>query len=175
MESTASRATRRDVLLLLVLLVGALVHLAVHYPSLPEQVPSHFDARGVADGWMSRDTFALMMALIYGLTGGVFVVLVQFLPRIPTSMINLPNREYWLAPERRPASLAELGRRLARFGAVTIVLVLALVHETILVALQQKETLAGFPLVIAVYGLFTVFWCVGLIRRFRRPPAGSVA
>ncbi len=173
MPSCASRAARRDVLLLAALLVGALAHLVLYYPSLPDRVPSHFDARGVADDWMSKDSFALTMAATYALTGGFFVVLAQLLPRIPTSMINVPNREYWLAPERRNESLADVGRRLTRFGAVTVVLILALVHETILVALERKETLSGFLLVMAAYGIYTLIWCVGLIRRFGKPPRGS--
>lgn len=175
MMSSASRAPRRDVFLLVALLVGALVHLAAYYPSLPDRVPSHFDAHGVADGWMSKDAFVLTMTAVYALTGGFFVILAQALPSIPTSMINVPNREYWLAPERRAKSLGELARRLTRFGAVTVVLVLALVHESILVALERKETLTGFLIVMAVYGMYTVIWCIGLIRTFGRPPVDPLA
>ena len=146
MKSVASRAARRDVLLLVILVVGALVHLAANHATLPERVPSHFDAQGVVDGWMSRDAFVATMAFVYGMTGGLFLAVVKFLPRMPNSMINLPNRDYWLAPERRDASLAELGRRLARFGAVTIVLAIGIVQETILVAHGERQTLDSFVL-----------------------------
>ena len=173
MASPETRAARRDVALLVILVIGALLHLVGNYPTLPEQVPSHFDAHGVVDGWMSRDAFVGTMATVYAMTGGLFLVLVQFLPRLPTGVVNLPNRAYWLAPERRTASLAELARRLSRIGAVTVVLIIGLVQETILVARGERQTLDAFVLVMAVYGVFTVVWSIALVRRFGRPPSDT--
>ncbi len=172
-DDAAERGLRRDGLLLAVVLLGALGHLALYYPALPERVATQFDAAGNPNGWMSRDAFAWAMSLTYAFLGGCFLVLAHALPRFPNALINLPNREYWLTPPRRAAALARLGRSLVRFGAVNVVLVLVLVHQTIAVALGESETLRGFLPALGAYGLYTVFWCVGLIRAFRRPPAGT--
>lgn len=175
MDDAARGGLRRDRFLLGAALLGALAHLAMYYPELPERVASHFDAQGRADGWMSRDAFAWTVSLTYGLLGGGFLVLAQALPRFPDSLINLPNKEHWLAPERRADSLARLGRRLVRFGAVNVVLVAVLVNETIQVNLGGAESLSGFGLVLGLYGLYTVVWCIGLVRAFRVPRPGTPA
>ena len=173
MDQAARSGLQRDRFLLAAVLLGALGHLAIYYPALPDRVASHFDAGGHPNGWMSRDAFAWTISLTYAFLGGGLLLLAQVLPRFPNSLINLPNKDYWLAPERRADSLARMGRSLVRFGSVNVVLVVILVHQTIEVALGKSETLRGFLPALAVYGVYTVIWCIGLLRAFRLPPRGG--
>lgn len=173
MDDAARSGLRRDRFLLAAVILGALAHLATYHGSLPEQVASQFDASGRPDGWMSRDAFVWTVALTYGLLGGGFLLLPQALPAFPDAIINLPNKAYWLAPERRTDALARLGRSLFRFGAVNVLLVAFLVHQTFAVNLGDAESLRGFLPALGLYGVYTVVWCVGLQRQFRLPPSAS--
>jgi len=171
-DEAASSGLRRDRALLTAVLLGALGHLALYYPQLPDRVASHFDAVGNPNAWMSRDAFAWTISLTYAFLGGGFLVLARALPLFPDALINLPNKEYWLASSRRADSLARLGRSLVRFGAVNVVLVVVVVHQTIAVALGEAETLRGVLPALGAYGLYTVIWCIALMRAFRLPRAG---
>src|ERR1035441_10418639 len=80
------------------------------YASLPAHVASHFDIEGRPNGWMSRGT-CVGFTLGLGLLVPAFIVgMMAGAGRIPVSFINLPHRDYWLAPERRHAALAILLR-----------------------------------------------------------------
>lgn len=86
----------------LAVLYGLLVALViVSYSWLPERVATHFGFNGKPDGWMSRSThtiFILGTAALLGLICAGSTYLTRF---FADSSINLPNRAYWLAPERR--------------------------------------------------------------------------
>ena len=41
--------------------------------------------------------------------------------RNPNAVINLPHRDYWLAPERRPATFEFIRRQMMRFGTAMLV------------------------------------------------------
>jgi hypothetical protein len=173
MDDAARSGLRRDRFLLGAVLLGALAHLAMYAPQLPQQMASRFDTAGNAMGYMSRDAFVWTIAITYGVMGGGFLVLAQMMPAFPNALINMPNKEHWLAPERRADSLARLGRALTRFGAVNVALIAFLVHQTFAVNLGQAPSLGGFLPALAAYLIYTVIWCIGLIRQFRLPRDGT--
>jgi RNA polymerase sigma factor (sigma-70 family) len=67
-------------------------------------VASHFDFAGRPDGWMTRPAFLLWSSLVE-IGFPLFFVMVgfgiRFLPVNQFTFKNIPNREYWLAPQRR--------------------------------------------------------------------------
>jgi len=97
---------------LLVLLYSCFfAHLAASSSHLPERVATHFDARGRPDGWMSRTEHLRFMAW-FGLAFPLFVPVIVYVIRfLPDRLLNLPNRDYWLAPGRRTETMAYLFRR----------------------------------------------------------------
>ncbi|MBL9162829.1 MAG: DUF1648 domain-containing protein [Planctomycetaceae bacterium] len=92
--------------------VAFLVGMVATYARLPERVASHFGANGVANGWMSRDGYVWFMVGAVTFTSLLLVGLCGSVRFLPASLVNIPRRDYWLAPERRD----ETGRVLARFG-----------------------------------------------------------
>ncbi len=79
-------------------------HVLFHYSALPETVATHFDLQGNPNGFSSKAgllalTFVTLSAL------SLFFFGVGKMQYMPTRFINIPHREYWLAPERRAASL----------------------------------------------------------------------
>jgi hypothetical protein len=98
---------------------------------LPDRVGTHFGPGGGADGWMTRDGYRLYMLAFVLLFVPFIVAMVGVLPRVFPRAVNLPNRDYWLAPERREATFAFLAGHACGFGVLTLTL-LAGVHWLLL-------------------------------------------
>ncbi len=93
---------------------------------------------------------------------------------LPPSLVNVPNRDYWLVPER----MAEVQRKLQRFGdwlAVGLTAFLVATLEPVLRANLTRTPLAGgvltvmLVLLVAGQGLSIAL----LIRSFARPRPGE--
>lgn len=156
--------------LLLVTLVFATGFMLVTGSSLPPVVASHFVAGGTANGFMPRATYLFtIIALLVGLP--LLVALISsFATILPTRFINLPNREYWLAPERQADSLDYLRKQGARFGVILAVF-LCFVHWLVVRANARSPALFPESLFFAGMAAFLVglvVWLVGFIAHFRR-------
>lgn len=154
----------------MVLALCAAVFVLVTSRQLPAVVAAHFSGNGVADGFMPLPMYvALMLTLAVGLP----VALVTSVRRLLGSRfppINIPHREYWLAPERRAETVHDLGARLTWFGGFLLVF-LCYVHGLVVLAnLAQPPSLPG-PLLIGglvVFAAVVLAWVIALRRRFRR-------
>lgn len=159
--------------------MGALIALLlaaagfVHFSSvsLPPVVASHFAAGGAANGFMPRNGYVtLMTALVVGvplLLAGVSS-LVAFMP---VNRINLPNRAYWLAPERVDETMAFLQMH-GRYFAVLLAAFLCFVHWLVVLANGQQPRLfpeRPFMAGLILFLFATLGWIGVLIARFRRP------
>lgn len=136
-------------------------------PQLPERVATHFGANGMANGWMTRHghiTFTTLVPL--GLLA--FLALVFWLITLNPQSLNIPHRDYWIAPERRRATFCILaGQNLILSAIVT--LFLASIHWSILTAnLATPPKLSGVTLTAPVAGFIglMVLWGIGLASRF---------
>ncbi|MEO8740660.1 MAG: DUF1648 domain-containing protein [Casimicrobiaceae bacterium] len=159
-------------LLCLFLLVAGGAILALTANQLPAQVASHFGAGGVANGFMARSDYLLfMLAMTLGvpLSIALFTVLVPWL--VPADKLRMPHREYWLAPERRQATMAALATSGLGMASIVAAFLIA-VHLLVIAANRQTPphldsatlwTLVG-ALVVA-----SVFWQFLRWRRFKVP------
>ena len=157
--------------LLLVTLVFATGFVIVTGRSLPTIVASHFVAGGTANGFMPRATYlSTIIALLVGLP--LFVALISsFTTILPTRFIDLPNREYWLAPERQADTLDFLRKQGARFGIILAVF-LCVVHWLVVRANARSPALFPESLFYAGMAVFLVgliVWLGAFIAHFRRP------
>ncbi|HSD55304.1 MAG TPA: DUF1648 domain-containing protein [Burkholderiales bacterium] len=152
------------------LLVGAVVILLATTGGLPERIPTHFGAGGVPDAWMTRGGYtAFMLVFAVGLPI-VIAWAIGGLPRAFPNQVNLPNRDHWLAPERREASLAFLGRHACWLGCM-MVLMAAGVHVLLLRAsastpprLEERPFIALLVAFVAAL----LAWIVAIYKRFPR-------
>ena len=155
---------------LLVLVVGAGFVLFTA-GSLPAVVASHFVSGGAANGFMPRETYLkFMLALVVGLPL-LIAVLSRVTALVPPTMINLPNRDYWLAPERLEETLAYL-RGQGSFFAVPLCVLLCYVHWLVVQAnaltpphFPESKFFAG----LAVFVVVLVVWLGRFVLHFRRP------
>jgi uncharacterized membrane protein len=156
----------------IVLLVG--VRVATVWSELPPRMASHFGASGEPNGWTSREDFFGTVALIGGGTSALLLFLPLLLSVIPPELINLPNREYFLAQERRADTVARLGGFMAWLGVATTALIALVLELSIEANLRQGPLDNGaFILGMGVYALAITATLVAVYRAFRLPPGAS--
>ena len=100
----------------------------------------------------------------------------MLLRRLPESMINMPNKEYWLAPSRKEETLAFNQTILIAVGGATCWLFIALFELTSLVAIEQRVGISPeFWWVMGIYLAF-VFGLVGFtFYKMRIPDTDQMA
>ncbi len=139
-------------------------------PQLPDPLATHFAGNGLANGWMSHHGFVIFSWVMWVVLVLSFWTLGPVLRRVPPSLVNLPNREYWLAPERLEATIERLRRWMENFGLATmafmfVVLELCLRANTT-VPPRLPDTF-GVLLGLSLGG--TALFVIGIVRAFRLP------
>jgi uncharacterized membrane protein len=152
------------------LLIGCVaVFIGFTSQRLPRLVAAHFDAAGTANGYLPRELYMALMLLITVVVPVLVVVIPAWAFSHPEVRLNLPNREYWLAPERRAETIRFIARQTSLF---TWLLLAFLCYAQWLVvranaltppALDSRAFLAG----LVVFLVCTLSWIVRLLRRFR--------
>jgi fructose-specific phosphotransferase system IIC component len=139
---------------------------------LTDPVATHFDRDFLANGWMTRDGY-LRFTLAFATLVPVFVALaVGGLPRVAPRSVNLPNRDYWLAPERRATTLDGIAARACVLGALLAVFI-AGVHALILQAnatVPPQLPAAPFWTLLGVLLVVFAIWVGAFWRRYRAVP-----
>jgi uncharacterized membrane protein len=166
--------SRLPKLLFLVLAAYAAIHFSAYYSQLPAVVASHFDARGVANGWQAKSAF---FGVFVGV--GVLAAVIAFgVPRIiaalPVQLINLPNKDFWLAPEHLARTLESLSTYFAWFGCA-LYLILILTFDYALqynLHPEYRPDVSRMWYILAGFGAFLIVWITRLLTRFLRPPEG---
>jgi hypothetical protein len=85
--------------------------------------------------------------------------------------INLPNREYWLAAERRAETLGYFKRFFFWFGAATYALFFDIFGQAFRVGLGKSAALQHPGLDLALYAAVVLVLVGAMFRRFGRVPA----
>ena len=86
------------------LICGVLVLDVAHYlPLVPDPMASHFGLSGRPNGWSSHFRMIAGLTVLVLVFAAIFAV-TFFFSRVPDRLISLPNKTYWLAPERREAT-----------------------------------------------------------------------
>lgn len=151
------------------MLVGIyLAQCAYYYAALPETVASHFNAAGKPDGQMPKGVFMIFeVVLLFVIIGQSFLAPLM-IDRLPDSMINLPNKQYWLAPERRAATIGMLRNHFEWFSAGLLAVFVAL-NQLVFRANLDHENFSGraATVILGVFLTFVVVWLIILLRKFK--------
>jgi len=139
---------------------------------LPAVVASHFNAQGVPNGWQTKSAF---FAVFVGVS--VLAVLVGFgIPRIislmPPELINLPKKQYWLAPEHLAETHAFLNSYFAWFGCAVFLIMILTFDYAIQSNLHpdNRPDISRMWYILAGFVLFTLVWTIRMLLRFVRVP-----
>lgn len=161
-------------LLMVLVTAGVFVWQVLYwFPILPDIVPSHFDTQGNVDDEMGKTQFFVVMGLVNAIFLSGFPLLAKTMSKIPNSMLNVPNKEYWLAPERRESTLAQTGNLLTTIGWITSWLIIGIVQLTCLVAIGARETIYPEVYVLLAIFLTAVFGLVGWMFWSYRIPSDA--
>jgi uncharacterized membrane protein len=137
---------------------------------LPDRIATHFNFNGQPDGWASRGSYmSFIISFGTGLT--LFIVFVGFVLRFaPNESISLPNREYWLAPERRAETKTYIFRQMLWFSCWLICFLIGMHFSTIDANKRLPVQLPNWE----IYGLLAIFlagipvWILIMVRHFKR-------
>ncbi len=155
-------------------LLGLIVLQAfIYYPQLPAQVASHFDAAGRPNGWSSKSAYFALQAFIVLVVAICFAALPAWIERAPARLVNLPNKDYWLAPERRAATMARVASALTWFGCAGLIFTLVVTSLVIDFNLGRERALPAVPIWALLGGIAvcTVWLILRVLYLGRRPPS----
>jgi len=154
---------------LVALLVLVVLQVAYYAPKLPDTVASHFDAQGQPDGWSSKTAFLVLYGVILLVTIVPLLLLPLFLPRIPDELVNLPHKDYWLAPARRAETFRTISAYLLWFGVGTLMLISHAMGMALAENLEPRPRFGeSMWWSLGAYLAFVAVWMVVFIRRFYR-------
>jgi uncharacterized membrane protein len=115
--------TRVPRALFFAIILAAFAQCIHDFPLLPDRLASHFGASGLPNGWMTKTQFFITYALVL-----LPVLFIEFwlhrkVSKTPQAKLNLPNKEYWLAPERRTETFSYFESFFAWYGCAFLFVV----------------------------------------------------
>lgn len=163
----------KTVFLFLAIAVG--IYFLLYYPLLPDLVASHFNARGVANGWQSKPVFFGFFAgacLI-----GIFLAfgIPWLIERLSIELVNLPNKRYWFGPEHLKTTNEFLATWFGWFGCATFIVILLTFHYAVQSNLHPEDRPAPSAIVLPLlaFGAFSLVAVVSILVRFSKVPPGE--
>jgi len=160
--------SRLPQLVYVLLLICGAIGAAHYYPLLPERMASHFASDGTPNGWQPKGVFLLLMGMVAGVTAIIGFLAPGLIAGRPASQINLPNKEYWLAPERRASTMEFIARQMRWFSCAVLFVILFGGYEAIQANLQDVVRFNSQAMLVVVLGFlaFVLVWVFRFVRHF---------
>lgn len=154
------------------MLLAMLIQYGHYYPVLPARIANHFDLHGNPNAYMDKPTGFLIQAAVIPVLLFLGWGLPLLMGRLPVGMINLPRKDYWLAPERKLATLADLRERCGWIAALVLALMFGVNELAFRANLLPEPRLSTVPFwcVLGTTLLALGFWTVQLLRHYNAPP-----
>lgn len=156
-----------------ILLMLHVLFIALTLSTLPDPIATHFNSANLPDDWSSHQTYWLIQVLVSIVTPMFVVFLLSFTNRLPSYLVNLPNKDYWLHPDRQESTQ----QRIVIYGwwmACIIVIFSIGLHYGIWMANQQALPRIDGDLMFHMtmgFIVLTIIWAMSLVRSFKVPGA----
>lgn len=159
-------------ILFLLIAAGAAIHFSSLYAQLPPVMASHFDARGVPNGWQPKELFFTFLVGSLVIAAILTFAVPLLMEVLPTSLINLPNKEYWLAPERRAESIGFFQTQFAWFGCALLFFMMFAFEFAIRANFRDRPQMdsSSFVIALVAFILFALISTLRMMKRFGSPP-----
>ncbi|HEY4978951.1 MAG TPA: DUF1648 domain-containing protein [Candidatus Acidoferrum sp.] len=168
--------SRLPALVYFLLLALALLQWANAYPQLPETMASHFAADGTPNGWQPKQVFFLLVSIIIAVTSIPTFFLTRKISKRSPDRINLPNKEYWLAPEHQEETWRFISTFMGWFGCGVLFVLLYGISQAInfnLPNIRYFDT-TGMLYVLGGFLLFVLLGLFYFVRHFYDLPYSSM-
>ena len=136
-------------------LTAACAQAAYFRELLPARVATHFDSAGLPNGWMERDVHLMFSVGLVAFLSALFLLARFSITRLPPSRLNIPNKAYWLAPERRDETVRRVAGQVELIGLVVGAGLLAMLQ------MVNRVNLAPHPVLPTERFLFWLACVVG--------------
>ena len=158
---------------LILVAIFNVIQIVLQAPYLPPHMAVRFNAAGVPVGFSSAQTFATINLVIIAIIVASFLILPNAMVRRRYLRWRLPNRDYWLANERREKTIEYLQRQFLWYGIVTLLLLMAVFQLVVDANRHMPVLLDSLRLMwlLIGYAAFIILWGWALWRRFAKPPA----
>lgn len=141
--------------------------------AMPGVMATHFGASGAPNGWQTKGQFFFLEIVLLAVCLLIGFGVPYIMSKAPPSLINLPNKDFWLAPVRREHTLAVFRIQMAWF-ACALLTFLIVVNQLVFNANQSvPHQLNGPQFTIAMVSFlgFVAIWTIRLISYFSKTPA----
>ncbi len=163
--------TRTPRILFFVIVLAAIAQCVHDFPLLPDRLASHFAASGAPNGWMMKSQFFMTYAIVF-----LPALFVEFwvsgrLAKKPDAKLKLPNKEFWLAPERRAETFTYFDSFFAWYGCAFLFVEVSAMGLALRANFQTPPQLPTGPIlsVLAGFVAFNVLAIFSMRRRFSMP------
>ncbi|HEX8288490.1 MAG TPA: DUF1648 domain-containing protein [Pyrinomonadaceae bacterium] len=153
--------------ILIFLTIVFLSQLAYFYPQLPEQVASHFNFWGEPDGWMSKSSFLVFQVILLVFILGMSSLTPFLFNNLPDAFINIPNKNYWLAPERREEAMRKFAETNDNLRVALLLLFIGINHFAFQANIYGDKLSDGVWLILCVFLLYMIYWVFQLRKTFK--------
>lgn len=155
------------------LLVLYVLHIIFLYIKLPAAIVLHYNGEGKPDNWGNKGIFVLIQLLLLLLPLG-FELLMKFFDKIPQSLINLGNKEYWLSDGKIQETKQYLIMMFRIFSIIYltyIILIFSIVYNANITNTTLNMTI--FIPALVIFLITTLVWTVVLLAKFYTKPRGT--
>ena len=139
--------------------------------TMPPVLATHFGTSGAPNGWQTQSQFFVLELTLLGVCLLLSFGIPWLIGALPLSLVNVPNKEYWLAPERREETLAFFKAQFAWFGCGFLAFLLV-VNQLVFAANQTSHRKLNGPEIATALVAFLAFvgiWTVRLVVHFSSP------
>jgi uncharacterized membrane protein len=152
------------------LVLVCLLMMGYYYPLMPQRMAAHFAANGYPNGWQPRESFFLLSIVLTASSAVVAFFAPWQIASKADARINLPNRDFWLAPERREATMRYIAATMGWFGCGLLFVLISGTFFAMRANLSPEHRFNSEAMLIVLGGFFVslLFLMVGFVRHFQR-------
>ncbi len=157
---------------ILLLLLALNIGLSGYYFAvLPARVASEFDLSGEPKSWMAKGAFVIFNITLLILLPIFLLSLGWICTKLPKWMIDLPHKDYWLAPERKAQTAASIFRFMIWLAVGIELFLTALVGLVYRANLGHPEIMRQTPYyLLGCFVAFMAGWIIRFYGKFRKAP-----
>lgn len=137
----------------LTIFFGLMALLAVYvwwtHGQLPNKMAVHFNGAGNPDRWAGKWEMTGVMLIVIGLYSVIFGLSSMFMSKLSPKWWNLPNKDYWFAPERVSETMTSFSKNFLSIG-ICMVVFMGYVHWDVF---QANTVRPGNQLSMSVWGI----------------------